>query len=648
MAGSKVASDGGRSVDGWSGADLPLLAIALGLAFGLGEVVGLASRVYIERAAVTHVSPHILWMAPAGYATFFLLLTPILFVPVRQRRNPALAVFAFTALGFIGWIEMLPWSLHGAAVVLLALGVGVQAARLASRYSEPLRRRLRRATTALACVTLLLGVGVGARAILGERRALAGLPEATPGAPNVLLIILDTVRAKSTSLLGYDRPTTPALDSLARGGTVFETALATSPWTLPSHASMFTGRWPYELSTHWSHPLDGEEPTLAEVLSRRGYVTAGFVANLSYTSRPFGLARGFAHYEDFPVSPGQVVLSTSLGRNLASSAGLRELLGNQELLNRKHAERIRGDFIDWLDARDGSRDERPFFAFLNFFDAHEPYLPPAPYDRLWGPPVDRPDIQHRHNLLRGVNARRLGKWAMSPDEIPGELAAYEGAIAYLDAQLGGLMQDLRDRGVLDNTLVVIASDHGEHMGEHGMFEHGQSLFMPTLHVPLVIRYPGRVPAGARVDNPVTIRDIPATILDLVGLAAAEPFPGESLRRTWLDRPAEQTTRPRALASPVFSELHRGLVERDWYPIASGLDMLSLLDGGYHYICNPDGSEELYDVISDPDEYDNILLTQPVGSLLGALRRAARKFDALPTWCPPPEGEPARVKLPPAR
>lgn len=642
MAGSTAAGDGGRSVQAWNGLDLLLLATVVGLAFGLGEVAGLASRVYIERAAVTHVSPHVVWMAPVGYAALFLLLSPALLVPMRQRRDPSLAVFAFMALGFIGWLEMLPWSLHGAAVAILALGLAGQAARLAARHAERLLRRLRRVTALLAGVTLLLGVGVGFRTILGERRALARLPDATPGAPNVLLIILDTVRAKSVSLYGYDRQTTPALDSLAETGTVFETALATSPWTLPSHASMFTGRWPYELSTHWSYPLDDTEPTLAEALSDHGYSTAGFVANLSYTSRPFGLARGFAHYEDFPVSLGQVVLSTSLGRNLASSAGLRSILDNQELLNRKSAARIRHDFVDWLD----SKDERPFFAFLNFFDAHEPYLPPDPYDRLWRPPVDRPNIQHRHNLLRGVNARRIGKWAMSADEVPGELAAYEGAIAYMDAELGGLMRDLATRGELDNTLVVIASDHGEHMGEHGMFEHGQSLYMPTLHVPLVLRYPGRVPSGVRIANPVTIRDIPATILDLVGLAQLEPFPGASLTRTWTDAagPAVDTEdRPRAIGSPVFSELHRGLVEQDWYPIASGLDMLSMLDRGHHYICNPDGSEELFDVVSDPDEYENLLSLQPAHPMLASLRSAAARLEALPSWCPPPPGEPARLK-----
>ncbi len=644
MLGSTVTGDGERAGDGWRAVDLSLLAIGMGLAFGLGEVAGLASRVYIERAAVTHVSPNIPWMAPVGYAAFFLLLSPILFIPVRQRGNPGLAVFAFAALGFIGWLQMLPWSLHTAAVAILALGLAVQTARIAAHRAKRLRRRLRRVTALLAGVTLLLGAGVALRGSLGERRALAALPEATPGAPNVLLIILDTVRAKSMSLHGYDRPTTPALDSLAETGTVFETALATSPWTLPSHASMFTGRWPHELSTHWSYPLDDAEPTLAEVLSRHGYLTAGFVANLSYASRPFGLARGFAHYEDFPVSVGQVVLSTSLGRNLAASAGLRELFGYQELLNRKDAARIRGDFIDWLE----SQGERPFFAFLNFFDAHEPYLPPAPYDRLWGPPVDRPNIQHRHNLLRGVNARRLGKWSMRPDEVPGELAAYEGTIAYLDAQLGGLMRDLADRGRLDNTIVVIASDHGEHMGEHGMFEHGKSLFLPTLQVPLLFRYPGRVPAGVRIDSPVTIRDIPATILDLVELGSHEPFPGESLTGTWGDGAARSSARSSAPASPVFSELQRGLVEQDWYPIATGLDMLSILDRGYHYICNPDGTEELYDVISDPDEYDNLLLSQPLDSLLGSLRAAAGQFDALPPWCPPPEGGPPRTRRPRAR
>jgi len=128
-----------------------------------------------------------------------------------------------------------------------------------------------------------------------------------PGMPNVLLIVLDTVRAKSLGLYGYGRPTTPRLERLARYGTVFKSAFSTAPWTLASHATMFTGRYPHELSTGFLSPLDTTYLTLAELFTSEGYQTAGFAANTFYASQEFGLSRGFTHYEDYRVSGRQVL-----------------------------------------------------------------------------------------------------------------------------------------------------------------------------------------------------------------------------------------------------------------------------------------------------------------------------------------------------
>ena len=137
---------------------------------------------------------------------------------------------------------------------------------------------------------------------LGDRLGLAreaGRPLPPANSPNVLLIVLDTVRADHLSLYGYERPTTPNLEQLGKRGIRFDKARATAPWTLPSHASMFTGRWPHELGEKWMTPLRGNFPTLAEYLGDRGYATAGFVANVGYCSQETGLARGFTHYEDY-------------------------------------------------------------------------------------------------------------------------------------------------------------------------------------------------------------------------------------------------------------------------------------------------------------------------------------------------------------
>src|SRR5262249_26112196 len=170
---------------------------------------------------------------------------------------------------------------------------------------------------------------------LTEARAKAKLAPVSDNAPNVLLIVLDTVRAANLSLYGYPRPTTPQLELFAENGVSFERALSPAPCTLAPHATMFTGRFPHELSVDWVPPLDASYTTLAEYLSDRGYLTAGFVSNTRYCSYEHGLDRGFVHYEDYPVSPEQIVVSSSLVRYLSTMPPLRETTANPELPPRK-------------------------------------------------------------------------------------------------------------------------------------------------------------------------------------------------------------------------------------------------------------------------------------------------------------------------
>ena len=201
-----------------------------------------------------------------------------------------------------------------------------------------------------------------------EVSAKTKLPPSSPDAPNVLMIVLDTVRAQNLNLYGYHRPTMPKLEQIAKTGVFFEQAVSPAPWTLPSHASMFTGRHPHELSADWTTPLDATYPTLAEILYQHGYVTAGFVANKIYCSYESGLNRGFMHYEDYLVSPGQLIRSSALGREITNNLDLRQRFKYYDDLGGKSAERLNHDFLSWL-----SRQEQgPFFAFLNYFDAHNP------------------------------------------------------------------------------------------------------------------------------------------------------------------------------------------------------------------------------------------------------------------------------------
>jgi arylsulfatase A-like enzyme len=340
-------------------------------------------------------------------------------------------------------------------------------------------------------------------------------------APNVLLIILDTVRAASLSLYG-GRAATPTLDSLAASGVAFDRAVSPAPWTLPSHASVFTGLWPHEHGADWRAPLDKRAPTLAEVLARRGYRTGGFVANLVFTSREHGLHRGFQVYRDYRRSPGALLRSASLVQTIVTSKQLRRLTSAREVTGRKQAHHVNDEFLAW----EGDADDGPWFAFLNYYDAHEPYLPRAPYAGRYSaglPPrrFDRQVFWHVEGLM--------GSWeGLRPDEVEAERAAYEEAITGLDAAIGEMLSELRRRGSLERTIVVLTSDHGELFGEHDTFVHGNSVFWRTIHVPLLISWPGRVPAGVRVADPVTLRDVPSTILSLAMPESRASLPGAPL------------------------------------------------------------------------------------------------------------------------
>jgi len=405
------------------------------------------------------------------------------------------------------------------------------------------------------------------------------------GAPNVLFLILDTVRAQDLSLYGYGRLTSPEIERLASTGVTFDRAMAPAPWTLSSHASMFTGVAPDRLSADFHAPLDAASPTIAEVLGARGYATGGFVANLDYTTRASGLDRGFTVYRDHPLSPG-LFLSSSYWIREAATPILRAL-GVHGALVGKSAVQVNREFLSWMPS-----DGRPFFAFLNYFDAHTPYKLEPPYDRKFRDP--------------GPRYWRFKPWERSYSDADLEefRDSYNSAIAYEDAQVGALLREMERRGVLRNTLVILASDHGEHFGEHGgIISHGNSLYLPLLHVPLVISYPPRVPAGIRVRPAVSLQDIAATILDVLDFSTEPEMPGRSLARYWNGQAGDSAVNDDSVTA-IFSELTFNDFSHRSDPIQKG-PMQSLMQGRLHYIRNGDGSEELYDYVADADERTNL-------------------------------------------
>jgi arylsulfatase A-like enzyme len=216
---------------------------------------------------------------------------------------------------------------------------------------------------------------------------------------------------------------------------------------------------------------------------------------------------------------------------------------------------------------------------------------------MFGPKRSGGDFVHTTN-----EADRANKLEMSSAEIQMELNTYDGAIAYIDHHIGRLFDELGKRNVLENTLVLITSDHGEQFGEHGLFGHSNSLYLPTLHVPLLIMFPSHIPAGISIAQPISLRNIPATVVDLVGLGNAARFPGESFKGYW-----DGTRNSGTLAAgPLLSEINQvGFDTESWYPIAQG-DLKSLVIDRYHYIRNGEDSEELYDFRNDPLEEYNLV------------------------------------------
>lgn len=585
------------------------LALCFGLAMGLAEASVLATQALVLHQWI-YQGRDLVWAIPLAHvgvftvAGFGLVFAGFAWPALSSLR---IAVGLFTFLAAAGPLLFVP-RLHNYAGIVLAAGLGVQASRLAAGRAAGFRILARRVTPLLVAAIAVVAVATIGWEKIAERRALAGLPPADPAAPNVLLVVLDTVRAKSLGLYGYRRPTSPNLEILAAGGVTFERALSPSPWTLPAHAAIFTGRYPHETPADWLTSLDTTSPTLAEAFAARGYVTAGFVANLVYCRRETGIARGFLHYEDYPVSLGMVVNSTWLTRfaynwlNLRLNRWLFGARGHLPSLVVKRASDVNRAFLSWLD----QHSSRPFFAFLNYFDAHAPYYPPPPFDDIFGPTGIRPPL--------------LTMRTWSPQEHQVQIDAYDGALAYVDRELGRLMDEFGRRGLRERTLVIVTSDHGEHLGEHGLVDHGNSLYRPVLHVPLVISFAPRVPAGRRVPAAVTLRDLPATVLDLVPLAGAPPFPGTSLARHWT---SAATVGDRH--SPVLAEVTQSIRMPDWWPSSKGT-MRALIADGMHYIRSGGGKEELYDLERDPEEHRNLAASDSGRAVLERLRAA---LDAIP-------------------
>ncbi len=522
----------------------------LGLSAWCGTVAGLLEvltvvvhKRFFDTNRLLSMSRHFVWLIPLTDLLIFLIVGAIGALAVILRPSGACRAVV-RALGALTLLPVLLVGLpqvYGPAWLLVALGLSIRLVPVLERHGAAFGRVALCTAPALALALAALAAAPWAadRAELGHERGRPIPAEA----PNILLVVMDTVAADHLKLYGYTRPTSPALDELAGRGSRFDDAQPTSSWTLASHASMFTGRWPHELSVGWRTPLDDAAPTVAEYLRDRGYATAGFVANTSYCDAGSGLGRGFTVYRDYifrGLSPfrwaamvqrslyGLQAIGDTLGDalDLASlKAGMRRIRERFEN-DRKDASEVNRQFLEWLAQR--PQPERPYFAFLNYLDAHSPYLLPPGRIRRFG---TKP-LEDRESWLIG-DWWTLDKSQVSSQELAFVLDAYDDCVASIDEQVGRLFDELERRGALDRTWVILVSDHGESFGEHeGVYVHGSSLYRTELHVPLVVVPPPGIRIKPVVADTSTLRDMASTIVDIAGWGAESAFPGESLARLW--------------------------------------------------------------------------------------------------------------------
>jgi arylsulfatase A-like enzyme len=373
--------------------------------------------------------------------------------------------------------------------------------------------------------------------------------------PNIILITLDTTRADRLGCYGYRRQTSPNIDKLAEESVLYTRAIAPSSWTLPSHASLFTGKFtsshgarydpegpllltdaisgPESWDAYRARGLAQNEVTLAEVLKETGYTTAAVVGG-PWMKRIFGLNKGFDYYNDSQIST----------------------------VNGRLASQVTTSALNWLERR----REKKFFLFLNYFDPHGPYSPPEGFALRFLPKGT--NFTGREPTLEETNA------------------LYDAEILYMDHYIGRFLQKLKVENLYNDTLIIVTSDHGELFGEHGKFGHGHYLYQEELHVPLFIKYPAGEVSPKRTDLRAQLTDILPMIYERVGIT----IPGNI-----------QGTSPSQIKHPIIAETYPlPLISKDgsWQ---------SIFEGDFKFIWNSKNQHMLFNLKDDPEENVNIIV-----------------------------------------
>jgi len=400
--------------------------------------------------------------------------------------------------------------------------------------------------------------GLGAGVTAGLANVVGCAKRTRPPSPNIILISLDTTRADHLSCYGYDLPTSPKLDLLADESLLYTEAISSSSWTLPAHATLFTGKFvsshgarydpdgplmltdgidgPDSWKNYRARGLSPDETTLAAILRHAGYST-GAVVGGPWMKRVFGLHEGFDYYDDSQITTVQ-------GRA---------------------AHTITTSALKWVDE---NRD-RPFFLFLNYFDPHTPYAIHKEFNHLFLPPDADP------NRLRGMDEEQRSEVLKG---------LYDAEIRYMDLFVGVLLDRLKELDLYDRTLIIVVADHGELLGEHGQRGHGGYLYQEELHVPVFAKYPfGEVPAG-RTDTRIQLTDVMPMVLERLDISMPVGIQGSP---------------PSNIQHPIVAEV---------YPldfISEAGDQQALFDGPFKLVISAMTNDLLFDLHNDPDEMNNL-------------------------------------------
>ena len=495
--------------------------------------------------------------------------------------------------------------------------------------------------------------------------------------PDIIFIVLDTQRVDRLGCYGYKAGEetgniSPNLDRFAAGGVTFDQAISPAQWTIPSHASMFTGLYPtaHQL-TQSNRTLGPDRPHLAEVLQKGGYQTVGFCNNPLVGVIDNGLKRGFQTFYNyggaFPSMPehstrmpwpvGRLleaytqflrrisypiqnfIAQSDLAFRISLNAWLTPLWSKMANFKGQNERSVR-DVSYFLDEREKENDDRPLFLFLNLMETHLPFFPPrkfvdqvAPYMRT---------NQKARGIMRAWN-REAYRWQAPLAEPLEELEyqvlndMYDAEVAYQDAYLAELFAALGQRAKAADTLTVIVSDHGDGLGEHGYFGHAFVAYQELVHVPLILHWPGKIPAGQRLGNPVSTRRIYHTLLDAAGalpegVTNLDPHEvhGLTLMETIQGRDPENDTAFAEVYAPLnFAKAvhHRQpeLLER-FRCLAT---RRAVVKDGLKLIQVSDWPDELFDLQQDPSELDDLLPERPAesASLNQELEKQVRWLEA---------------------